>query len=146
MNRLQLPGPKRSRRVISGGWFDADDAALGSHRRGRESTAGKQPAAAAGDEQHVEAGDVFAELEPGRSLSRDDGRIVVRRDQGEAALDRQPAPDRFAVVTIAVVQHDLRAVAFRGRALHGRRVVRHDDDARDVEKLAGERDGGGVIT
>ena len=58
----------------------------------------------------------------------------------EAAFGGQAAADGFAVVALAVVEDDLAAVAFGRPALHRRRVGRHDDDARDVEELAGERD------
>ena len=41
---------------------------------------------------------------------------------------------------VAIVEDDFAAVAFGRDTLDRRRVGRHDDDARDVEELSGERD------
>ena len=140
MDRLQRPRAKRPRRIVAGRRLDADDAAAGRQRAGGERGAGEQSAAAAGDEQQVERADLFEELARGRALARDDVRVIVGRNQREAALGGEPAADRFAVVALAIVEDDLAAVAFGGDAFDGGRVGRHDDDARDVEQLAGERD------
>ena len=134
------PRPERSRRIVSRRGLDADHLAARRQRRRGDRRAGQQSAAAAGHEEIVERADFFDQLARGRALAGDDVRVIVGRDQRQAALVREPAADRLAVLAVAIVEDDLAAVAFRGDALHGRRVGRHDDDARDVEHLPGERD------
>jgi hypothetical protein len=132
--------------TVSGLWtdwsvFERNDRVASSPAEGStpttrhdgESVAAARAQPARSPPPQIEISDVFKQLARRRPLSRDDVRIVVRRDEGEAAFFRQPAADGFAVVAIAVVRDDFGAVAFGGRALHRRRVVGHDDDARDVQ-------------
>ena len=97
-------------------------------------------AAAHADEQGVERAGFFDQLHRGRALAGDDVRVVVRRDQREAALFGQTLADRFAVFAVAVVDDDLAAVASGRRDLRRRRVVRHDDGRRQADQACGERD------
>ena len=71
--------------------------------------------------------------------------MIVRRNQREPAFGGEPPSDGFAVFRIAVVEDHLAAVALGGDAFDRGRVRRHDDDARDVEHLSGERDGLRVV-
>ena len=77
---------------------------------------------------------------PDRALPGDDQRIVVGRHQHGAALLRDPARDRLAVLALAVVEHDLGAERGGALALRPRRVARHHDDGRHVEQLRRRRD------
>ena len=58
----------------------------------------------------------------------------------QPAFGGERAAECFAILGIAVVEHDIAAVAARRRDLHRRRVFRHDDRRRDVSEPAGERD------
>ena len=120
--------------------LDADHPAAGRQRVRRDRRSREQTAAAARHEQEIERADLVEELARRRALAGDDVRVIVGRDEREPALARQPLADRFAILAVAIVEDDLAAVPFRRAALHRRRVGRHDDDARDVEQLAGERD------
>jgi len=81
----------------------------------------------------------FEQLDCGRALAGDDVGVIVRRDQRQAALGGQSASNLFAIFAMAVVQDDFAAVSLGRRSLDRRRVVRHDDDARDVEQAAREQ-------
>ena len=79
-------------------------------RRARE-----QAAAAARHEQEVERADFLEELARRRALAGDDVRVIVGRDERQAALVREPLADRFAILAVAIVEDDLAAVAFAWR-------------------------------
>ena len=111
----------------------------GQRARG-DGAARQQPAAAAGNEQEIERAGLFEQLDGRRALAGDDVGVIVGRNHDEAALVRDAAAQRFAIVALAVVEDDLAAVSFGRLALDRRGVGRHDDDARDVEQLPGERD------
>src|SRR5438067_368619 len=103
--------PKRSCCIVTCGWLDADDATLGAQAlRGERGTA-EQSAAAAWDQQHIEHADLLQKLEGGRAGAGHDLRVIVRRNDGEAAIGGELPADRLAVVAFAIVEHDLAAVA-----------------------------------
>ena len=112
----------------------------GASARAARADAREQPAAAAGDEQEVERPDIFEQLARRGALAGDDVRMVEGRDERQSALVGEPAADGFAVVALAVVERRSRRRIRASRRVSRRRVGRHDDDARDVEQLARERD------
>ena len=67
--------------------------------------------------------------------------VIVGRNQGQTALAREALSDRLAILAaVAIVENDFSTIAFCRDALHRRRIRRHDDDAGNVEDLAGEGD------
>ena len=116
----------------------------GQRARG-DGAAGQQPAAAAGNEQEIERAGLFDQLDGRRALAGDDVGVIVGRNHDQAALCRDAAAERLAIVALAIVEDDLAAVSLGRLALDRGGVGRHDDDARDVEQLSGERDRLGVI-
>src|SRR4029453_5202728 len=129
--------PKRSRRIVAGGRLDADDAAAGRQGARGERRAGEQPTAPTGREEIVERPDLLDELTRRSTLTGDDVRMIVRRDERQAALAGQPSSDRFAILMLSVVLDDLAAAPFRSAPLDRRRIGLHHDDPRDVEELPG---------
>ncbi len=87
--------PVRNDRVASSAslGLDADHAAAGATAPGRERAAREQAAAAAGDEQRIEIGCLFVQLQRRRALSGDDVRVIERRNQ------RQPCAAWSAAAT-----------------------------------------------
>ena len=67
--------------------------------------------------------EVLDDLASRGALAGDDQRIVVGRHQGRAALLRNVARDRLAVVARPVVQHDLGAEGLGALALRPRRIA-----------------------
>ena len=137
---MQLSRSKRPRRIVSCRRLDADDAAAGRQFARGKRRAGEQPAASARHEQQIELADFLDEFARGRALAGDDVRVIVGRNDRQAALARQAAPDCFAIVALAIVEDDLSAVALRRHAFDGGRVGRHDDDSRNAKHPACERD------
>ena len=106
----------------------------------RERRAADQPAAAEADEQVVQVAHLLQQFARRRAPAGDDVGMVVRRHERHAALLRQAAADRLAILGVAVVDDDLGAVAARRRDLYRGRVVRHHDRGRNAQQPAGERD------
>ena len=88
---------------------------------------------------------VLADLAAGGALPRDHQRIVERRHQHRAALLRDVAGDRRAVLVVAVVQHDLGAERRGALALGRRRIRRHHDHRRHAAERRRVRHALGVI-
>ena len=55
------------------------------------------------------------------------------------------AADLLTIFLVAVVDHDLAAIALGGGHLGRRRIVRHDDRCRNTQQTGGQRDGLSVI-
>src|SRR5438067_1054522 len=84
-------------------------------------------AAAARRDDHIQIGDVLQQFTRRRALSRDDRWVIVWRDECQPALFSQPPRQRLAILGLAVIAHDLGAVAARRLDLDLRRVSRHAD-------------------
>ncbi len=69
--------------------------------------------------------------------------MIVRRNDRQVALRRQPRSDRFPLLVLA--RHDLGAVSKRRRALQRQSPIGHHDGHRSSQQLAREREAAGVI-
>lgn len=110
-----------------------------------EGRARQQSAAAAGDQQQVEFADLVDQFQRRGALAGDDGGVVVRWDQRQAALLGQSATDVLTRLMLGVVFDHLSAVVSRRRLLYGGRVGGHHDRPRDAEEPTREGDGLRVI-
>ena len=104
-----------------------------------------EPATADGDHQRVEAVDVVEQLESGRALAGHDPGVVERVHQDHAALGGERVHELLTVLAVALVLHDLGAVALGGGTLERRRVCGHEDDRPGPAQPCGQGDGLGVI-
>ena len=120
--------------------LDADDPDPGRSAFAAVEQPAISPPPPIGTTSSVEVGRVLEQLERGRALAGHDARVVVRRDERQAALLGERAPERLAVLGVAVVGDDLGAVAARRRELGGRRVLRHHDHGAGAEQRRRERD------
>jgi hypothetical protein len=84
--------------------------------------------------------DFIEQIQRRRTCSGDDVRVIIRRDEREAAFRREPTADRFAIFLVTIVGHDVAAVAFGCGYLRGGRVVRHDYGCRDLQQRGRQRD------
>ena len=125
--------------------LDADDVQVGADRLGRRRHAGDQAAAADRDDQGVDRRLLRQHLERDRALAGDDGEVVERMDDGEAALLGELQAGDARVVEGVAVEHDLGAEAARVLDLHARGEARHDDRRRDAQPLGVVRDRLGVV-
>ena len=125
------------------------DARRRRARLDRERDAGGEPAAGGVDddavEREAEPRNVLDDLAAGGALPGDDQGIVIGRHQHGAALLRDLARDRLAVLVFAIVQHHLGAERRGALAFGPRRVARHHDDRRHAEELRRRGDALGVI-
>ena len=124
---------KRPLPVVARLGLDAVELALRRQRTQRQRGPAEQAAATQAHEHRVELADLLHQLQRRGALAGDDIRMVVGRDQRQAALARQPTADRLAIFGVAVVHHDLGAIAARCRHLGTRRIVRHHDGGRDAQ-------------
>src|SRR6185437_3176631 len=83
----------------------------------RHGAAGGEAAAAAwnddGVERDAERPRLRRDLQPGGALARHDAVVVEGRDERRAALGGDAPADLLAALAVAVVEHDLGAVAAR---------------------------------
>ena len=96
---------------------------------------------AAGRRRHHDVGHeperrhVLGDLAAGGALPRDHKGIVIGANQRSAALAGDLVGDGFAVLAVAVVEHDFRAIGLGALALGERRVRRHHDGRLHVQDL-----------
>src|SRR5690606_19056292 len=112
-------------------WLDADDAGRGPERLDGGRDAGDEAAAPDGHDDDVRVGCVLEDLEADGALARDDGRVVERVDEREAAL----AAQRLALLERledGAVEDDVGAVGAARVDLRARGVRRHHDRAGDA--------------
>ena len=125
--------------------FDADDpGARAEGVDGRRDT-GCEPAAADRDEDRGDVRQVLDDLEAARALAGDDPIVVVRRDDREAALGRDPLGDDPALRACRPNDDDLGSVRGDTTRLELRRIGRHDDDRRRAEEPRRAGDALGVV-
>ena len=134
-----MAAAQRLLRVIARFRFHADDLALRRQLRRGQRTAADQAAATDAHEQQVEWADFLDQLLRHGALARDHVGIVERCNQGAAALGDQFLGQRLAILPHAVVQDHLGAVAPGGGKLGRRRVARHYDRGRHVQKPRRQR-------
>jgi hemerythrin superfamily protein len=126
--------------VVAGFGLDAVELAVGRQRARRQRRATEQAAAAERHQQHIQRTGFLEQLARRRALPCEHVGVVVRRDHRQTALRREPGRERFAVLRVAIEQHDLAAIAARGIDLGLRRVERHEDRRRNAEQARGQRD------
>ena len=98
-----------------------------------------QPAAADGNDQHVEIGDGVQHLQRYRSLTGNDQRIVVGMDEGEAVAVGDAMGKGFGVAQRVAMKKDAGAIGLGPLHLREGGLGRHDDGRRYAET-------GGVIS
>src|SRR5439155_18515534 len=108
-----LPLREAALRVVAGLGLDAEDRAARAQVARRRRAARQQSAAAYRRDEQVELADVFDQLLRERALAGHHMRMIERRNEGHTALGGEAAHDRIAVVAIAVVRHDVGAIAAR---------------------------------
>ena len=134
-------GTERLLAVVAGLRLDAVELAVGRQRAGRQGRSGEQATTAETHEQCIERTDLLEQFHSRSALSGDDIGMVIWRDQCHAVLLREVAADLLAIIDIAVVEHDVAAVASGCGDLRGRRVVGHDDGRRHTEQPGRQRNG-----
>ena len=92
------PAAQRLLAVVAGLGLDAVELAARRQRARGQRRAAEQAAAAEATKQRVERADLLEQLLGRRALPRDHVRMVVGRDQRQAALVGQPRADRLAVL------------------------------------------------
>ena len=98
-----------------------------------------QPAAADGNDQHVEIGDGVQHLQRYRSLARNDQRIVIGMDEGEVVAVGDAMGEGFGIAQRVAMKEDTSAVGFGPLHLGEGGLGWHDDSRRYAET-------GGVIS
>ena len=120
--------------VIAGLGLDPDHLAGRVHRLCRHRAAGQQPATTEADQQQIQFAGLLDQFPGGRALPGHHVRMVVRRNQRQAAFGCQLLADGLAVLGIAVVEDHLAAIAARGFDLDCRRIFRHHDHSPDAKQ------------
>ncbi len=147
--RLAFSRAQRTRMIVKGFRFGRHQLGPRIARLDRGSDAGHQ--AAAGGRRHHDVGrdakcrHVVGDFPPHRTLAGDHQGIVIGRYQRGAALAGDVAGDGFAVLAVAVVQHDLGAIGLGALALGERRVGGHHDGRLHVQDPRRRRHALGVI-
>ena len=88
---------------------------------------------------------ILGDLAAHGALPRDHERIVIGPHQRGAALAGDIAGDGFAILAVAVVQHDLGAIGLGALALGERRVRWHHDGRLHAQDLRRMRHALGVV-
>jgi hypothetical protein len=140
-----LAAPQRLR--IGGDGLDlhAHHLDLGPRGLHRDRHAAGEPAAAHGDDDLRQVGDVVEQLEAERPLARHDVRVVERMHEGHAGLLRAcPGRGHALLDRRAAAVHD-RAELPAALGLRQRRLDRHEHLARDAARPGGVRQGPRVV-
>ncbi|MCY1302282.1 hypothetical protein D9M70_519320 [compost metagenome] len=125
MDDLALP--ERLLAVIASLRLDTDDDRARRTLLGAECRAGEQAPAAERRDDQVEFAHLLDQFQHRRALPGDHIRMVEGRDEDGIALGRQLRADRRPVLGIAVIEHDIGAIAAGRRHLHFGRILRHHD-------------------
>ena len=133
-------GAERLLHIVAGLRLDTVQLATRRERAGRQRRTAQEAAAAEADEEGIERTDLVEQFLRRGALAGDHVGVIVRRNQGHAALFGKAAPDRLAVLAVTVVDHDIAAVAARRCDLRCRCVVRHHDRRRHAEQARRQRD------
>jgi hypothetical protein len=99
----------------------------GADRFGDGGAPGEQTAAADRRNQRIERPGLFQQFQGGGSLATHDHGMVERRHQRGAGLLPDGSGNGFALLLMAVVGDDFRAVAARGFELRLGSILRHHD-------------------
>jgi hypothetical protein len=146
---LAMAGPQRQAVVVIVLGLGDDHLRLRELRLHRRRDAGDQPAARGRRDHDVgaepERHHVLGDLAARGALPCDDEGIVIGADQRRAALGRNAVGDGLAVFLVAVIEHDLGAVALGALALGDGRIRRHHDGGLHVQDLRRRRHALGVI-
>ena len=100
---------------------------------GGQRHAGNEPAAAHRYHERVERGRLLEHFQRHRALARDDGRIVVGMDEGEALARLQHARVARGIGERVALDHHLRAMHLRALDLAVGRAARHHDHRAQAE-------------
>src|ERR1035437_155800 len=126
--------------------LDADDADSGIGLIERAGEAADEPAAADGDDDGFDVGDLLEQFEADGALAGDDLGVVEGVDEG-AAFFNAAAQGLFAGFVVAgAEENDLGAVGAGGGDLGLRSGERHDDLGADGAGSGGEGDTLGVVS
>ena len=128
----QRLGVRRARRDLH-----ADHLDVGPRRLHRDRDPGAQPAAADRHDDLGEIRHVLEQLEPERSLARDDVGVVERVHEREPALVRTRPRHLQALVDGIAADVHLRSLPARRLDLGHRRVGRHEHLARHAARASG---------
>ena len=107
--------------------------------------------AAAGGRRHHDIGHeaqrchVLGDFAARGALPRDHEGIVIGTHQRRAALARDAVGDGFAVFLVAIIEHDLGAIALGALALGKRRILGHHDGRLHVQDLRRRRHALGMV-
>ena len=131
-DRAVRPGDRVAHGRIERG-LDADDLHLRPHPARGDGVAGDQPAAADGNDEHVEIADLLEHFERHGALSGDDGGIVIGVDQDERMVARHGGGAFLAFAQRFAVEHHLGAIGLGRLHLHEGRRHRHHDGGGNAE-------------
>ena len=142
-NRLARPYCRRKTGDVL--CFDGDDFCVRSQAFHGEGDAGQQAASAHRDDDGIEIWHLLDDFESQRALTRDDGRIVVAVDVGQAAFFTDAVRVGLRFGEILSMQNDGRTEFLAVADLDERRVFRHHDRRGNAKELALIGQGLGVV-
>ena len=109
--------------------LNSDYRHVGAKAVGGDADAADQAATPGGHHQRADVGRVFEDFERNRPATGDDRRVVVRRDEGEPALAREPQPFGFSFVVGWAALHELGARVAERLDLRLRSRFRNHDES-----------------
>ncbi len=125
--------------------LDADDADLGVGLLEGAGDAADEAAAADGDDDGFDVGDLLEQFEADGALAADDLGVVEGMDEGAALFDAAAHGFFAGLVVAGAVEDDFGAIAARGGDLDLRRGQRHDDLGANAARGGVEGDALGMI-
>ena len=123
----------------------ADDLDIGTHGLDGNGNAANKTAAADGDDDLLDIGELLKNLEADGPLAGDDIGVIEGVGKGVALFPGQALGFAGGIVIDARYQNDIGAVAARGLHLQDRRALRHADHRTDAELGRRERHALGVV-
>src|SRR5690349_1250712 len=121
---------QRSKHIVPTFWLDDGDLGFGNGERNARS----EPTAAAWQDNACRSPpQLLDNLDPYRSLARNDHLIVEARHHGCSALAGEAVGDLLPALRPSVVENDFRAFATRALHLHTGSVGGHDDHRSDTQ-------------
>src|SRR5581483_4638764 len=137
-----LDGDAVGDRVAAAADLDADDPRLRAERAQGDRDPGGEPAAADGNHERADLGELLGELEPDRALPRYHALVLAGVDERRTRLLDALHRLRERLLEPGADEHLLGAVADRRLHLRHRRVLRHED--RRVQAELARRPGDGL--
>ncbi len=131
-------------------WLDCENFAVGILGPDTQAASRDKPTTAAWREHRIQSQSlgtrIGCQLDANRSLPGNDVGMIECGHECRAFFLRDMRCDMFAILTVAIVQHDVRTERPGIELLDLGRILRHDDRGIDAEPLRGKRDPLSVIS